>query len=135
MSQTDILHKNLDAQPVAIYDQQRREERLSVSIPVEITGVDRAGHLFTERTLVEDITEIGCRFDIRTQLQCGDIIAVKLLEPGEKSMTHGQPHLFEVVWAAHHRTVCTVGARKLQGEKLAKAKFPPPNYSPRHPAK
>jgi hypothetical protein len=60
---------------------------------------------------------------------------VRPLEPGKKSMAHGQPLLFEVAWAAHHRTVCTVGARKLQGEKLAKAIFPPPNYSPRRPAK
>ena len=135
MSEMNRLHNSLGAQPVAIYYQQRREERLSVSIPVEITGIDRAGHLFTERTLVEDVTEIGCRFDTRTQLQCGDIIAVKPLEPGKKSMTHVQAHLFEVAWAAHHRKICTIGARKLHGEKLAKVKFPPPNYSPRRPAK
>jgi hypothetical protein len=124
VSETNLLHENQDAQPVAVFDHKRREDRLPVSIPVEITGIDCVGHLFTERTSVENVTEIGCRFNTRTQMQCGEIVAVKPLEPGKKSMTHEQLQLFEIVWAAHHRAGCTVGARKLQGEKLANVKFP-----------
>jgi len=135
VSQTNLLHENQDAQPAAVYDHKRREDRLPVNIPVEITGIDRAGHLFTERTLVENVTEIGCRFNTRTQMQCGEIVAVKPLEPGKKSMTHEQLQLFEIVWAAHHRAGCTVGARKLQGEKLANAKFPPLIASPKRRSK
>jgi hypothetical protein len=130
VSETNLLHENQAPQAVAVHDNRRREERLSVSIPVEITGIDRVGHLFTERTLVEDVTEIGCRFNTRTQMLCGEIVAVKPLEPGKKSMTHEQLQLFEIVWAAHHRAGCTVGARKLQGEKLANVKFPLLNASP-----
>ena len=131
MSQTNSMHKKQDAQPVAVYDHKRREDRLVVSIPVEITGIDRVGHLFTERTLVENVTEIGCRFNTQKQLQCGEIVAVKPLEPGKKSMTQEQLQLFEIVWAAHHKAGCTVGARKLQGQKLANVKFPLPNSSPK----
>ena len=135
MSQTNLLQENQDAQPVAVYGRKRREDRLPVSIPVEITGIDRVGHLFTERTLVEDVTEIGCRFNTRTQMQCGEIVAVKPLEPGKKSMTREELQLFEIVWAAHHQAGCTVGARKLQGEKLANAKFPLLNSSPKRRSK
>ena len=135
MNQTNLFHENLDVQSVAIYNKQRREDRLPVNTSVEITGIDPAGQPFTEKTTVEDVTEIGCRFSTRTQLQCGDIVAIKALEPGERALADTQSQLFEVVWAAHHRTGCTVGARKLQGEKLAKTKFPPPDYSPRRPAK
>jgi hypothetical protein len=135
VSQANLMHENQDEKPAAVYDRKRREDRLSVSIPVEITGIDRVGHLFTERTLVENVTEVGCRFNTQTQLQCGEIVAVKPLEPGEKSMTREQLQLFEIVWVAHHKAGCTVGARKLEGEKLANVKFPPSNPSLRRRAK
>ena len=119
-----------------IGSERRREERISViDTPVEITGTDRAGHHFNEHAFVKDVTDLGCRFDTRVQLRCGDIVAVKALEPSEKALTDVQPRLFEVMWAANHGTKCTVGARRLQGEKLANAKFPPPNDSSRDPAK
>jgi hypothetical protein len=115
--------------------ERRREQRLSADIPAEITGIDHAGHLFTERTLLEDVSEIGYRFETHTQLQCGDIVAVKPVEPGEKSLMLGQSQLVEVAWIAHHKAGWTVGTRKLHGEKLAKPEFPPASYSPRLPAK
>ena len=115
--------------------EKRREERLSVKIAVEITGIDRAGHPLNEQTFVEDVTEHGCRFGARTRLQCGDIVTVKPLEPGMKILKREQPQLFEVVWAAYHSKGCTVGTRKVQSEKFATAEFPPPNCPPRSSAK
>ena len=115
--------------------EKRSEERLSVKIAVEITGIDRAGHPLNEQTFVEDVTEHGCRFGARTRLQCGDIVTVKPLEPGMKILKHEHPQLFEVVWAAYHSKGCTVGTRKVQGEKFATTEFPPPNCPPRSSAK
>jgi hypothetical protein len=135
VSQTNLLRKKSGAVSGAGIGEKRREERLSVNIPVEITGIDRAGHLLNEQTFVKDVTEHGCRFDAQTRLQCGDIITVKPLEPGMRILTHEQPQLFEVVWAAYHRTGCTVGARKVQGEKFATTEFPPPNCPPKPPSK
>ena len=119
-----------------ITGERRREERIPVNdIPVEITGTDRAGQHFNEQALVKDVNDLGCRFDTRAQLRCGDIVAVKPLEPNEKVLKDVQSQLFEVMWAANHGTKCTVGTRRLQGEKLANAKFLPPNDSSRAPAK
>src|ERR1700730_5608455 len=115
--------------------ERRREERVSVNIPAEVTGIDRAGRLFSEQTFVKDVTDSGCHFETRAQLQCGDIVSVKPLEPAEKIMTNEEYQFFEVMWAANHGSKWTVGTRRLQGEKLANAKFPPPNYSPSPPAK
>jgi hypothetical protein len=115
--------------------EKRREERLSVKIAVEITGIGRAGHPHKEQTFVEDVTGHGCRFGARTRLQCGDIVTVKPLEPGMKILKHEQPQLFEVVWAAYHSKGCTVGTRKVQSEKFATAEFPPPNCPPSSSAK
>ena len=119
-----------------ITGERRREERIPVNdIPVEITGTDRAGQHFNEQAFVKDVTDLGCCFDTRAQLRFGDIVAVKPLEPSEKVLKEVQSQLFEVMWAANHGTKCTVGTRRLQGEKLANAKFLPPNDSSRAPAK
>ena len=135
MSQTNLFRRNPGAVSGTATGEKRREERLSVKIAVEITGIDRAGHPVNEQTFVEDVTEHGCRFGARTRLQCGDIVTVKPLEPGMKILKHERPQLFEVVWAAYHRKGCTVGTRKVQGEKFATAEFPPPNCPPRSSAK
>ena len=135
MSQTNLLRENPGALSGTFKGEKRREERLSVKIAVELTGIDRAGHPLNEQTFVEDVTEHGCRFGARTRLQCGDIVTVKPLEPGMKILKHEQPQLFEVVWAAYHSKGCTVGTRKVQSEKFATAEFPPPNCPPRPPAK
>lgn len=126
----DLLRENMEVISDIITGEQRMQDRLSADISVEITGFDHAGHLFSECTIVKDVTDIGCRFDTRAQLQCGDIVLVKPLEPREKISAPGQPQLFEVVWAGHHKAGCTVGARKFQVTKSSEVKFPPPGHSP-----
>jgi hypothetical protein len=81
VSQKNLFRENTGAASGTVTGEKRREERLSVNIPVEITGIDRAGLSLNEQTFVEDVTEHGCRFGARTRLQCGDIVTVKPLEP------------------------------------------------------
>jgi len=132
----ELNEEKISGLPEVCSGERRREERIPVNdIPVEITGTDRAGQHFNEQALVKDVNDLGCRFDTRAQLRCGDIVAVKPLEPNEKVLKDVQSQLFEVMWAANHGTKCTVGTRRLQGEKLANAKFLPPNDSSRAPAK
>ena len=132
----ELNEEKISGLPEVFNGERRREERIPVNdIPVEITGTDRAGQHFNEQALVKDVNDLGCRFDTRAQLRCGDIVAVKPLEPNEKVLKDVQSQLFEVMWAANHGTKCTVGTRRLQGEKLANAKFLPPNDSSRAPAK
>lgn len=135
MSQKNLFRENPGAASGTFTGEKRGEARLPVNIPVEVTGIDRAGHSLKGQTFVEDVTEQGCRFGARTRLQCGDIVMVKPLAPGMKILKHEQPQLFEVVWAAYHRKGCTVGTRKVPGEKFATAEFPPPTCPPRPPAK
>jgi len=132
----ELNEEKISGLPEVFNGERRREERIPVNdIPVEITGTDRAGQHFNEQALVKDVNDLGCRFDTRAQLRCGDIVAVKPLEPNEKVLKDVQSQLFEVMWAANHGTKCTVGTRRLQGEKLANAKFLPPNDSSRVPTK
>jgi hypothetical protein len=114
----------------AVAAERRREERLRVNIPGEITGVDRRGRLFVGRVTVQDVNEHGCRFESLLELECGDIVAIKPMVPGEKCLASEHLQLFEVVWADRQDNRWAVGASKLQGEKLTNLKFPPANYSP-----
>lgn len=84
--------------------------------------------MFVEEVTIEDVNEVGCLFKTRIHLETGDIIAIKQLVPGKKSLPDEQRQLFEIAWDDCRTTFWAVGAKKLQGEKLAKIKFPPANY-------
>jgi hypothetical protein len=104
---------------------RRADKRISVSVRVEIMALDGGGHPFTERTFIEDVSNFGCRFSMRGTVQKGDTVSVKPLSPKGDSLTNEKGQLFEVMWVAPNSHSMTVGARLLQGEKLANTKFPP----------
>ena len=113
----------------ALVSERRREERIRLHIPGEISGIDSVGRLFVELVTIEDVTEFGCRIETHVHLESGDIVAIKPLEPGQKSLPDQRTQLFEVVWSAPREGCWDVGAKKLQGEKLANLKLSLANYS------
>ena len=106
-----------------------------VHVPVEVTEVEGEGHTFTERTFIEDVSDFGCRFSTRGPVQQGDTVSVKVLGVGGKTLPDEEPRLYEVMWVARKEHGSTVGARVLQGEKLANIKSPPEDGGPKHDAK
>jgi hypothetical protein len=118
-----------------ISEDRRSGKRIRLNFSIEITGFDRAGRLFVERTRTQDISEIGCRFDLLTPVERGNVIAIKLLPPGKAALPEEKPLLFEIMWTAARAIGLTVGARKLQDDKIWKVTFPPANQSSEPPAK
>ena len=114
----------------------RSEERVSVDLPVEITWYDSEGIMFSERTRIEDVTSVGCRFGIGVELHPGDFISINRLVPVNQEMvTADQVLLFEIMWSARGGIRWSTGARKLEGEKLAKVKILLANYSAKRSSK
>ena len=113
--------------PTEASDNRRREERISINLSVEMTRYDAAGNVFTERTRIEDVTSVACRFRTQTELPRGATVSITPLVPGQKSLACVQPQLFEIMWTAPQGTNWTAGTRKLEGEKLAHVEFPPAN--------
>ena len=109
---------------------QRIEERILVNLAVELTRFDSDGNILVEQTKIEDVTSVGCRFTTQVEFHRGDIVSIQPLVVGQKCFSQVQPQLFEIMWAAPLGRRWTAGARKLEGEKLAGAIFPPANYSP-----
>ena len=114
---------------------RRSGKRLRLNFLIEVTGFGRTGRLFTERTRTHDISEIGCRFDLLTPVERGSVIAIKLLPPGKAALPEEKPWLFEIMWTVTRAIGWTVGARKLQDDKIWKVSFPPANQSSEPAAK
>lgn len=114
---------------------RRSGKRLRLNYSIEITGFDQSGRLFTERTRTADISEFGCRFDLLTLVERGSVLAIKLLPPGNTTLPEGKPLLFEIMWIVSREDGWTLGARKLQGDKMWKVSFPPGNQSSEPTAK
>ena len=112
--------------------ERRVERRVLVHVPVEVTEIDGEGHAITDRTFIEDVSDFGCRFSTRGPVKQGDTIAVKIIGNYGNSLPDEEPRLYEIMWVAPKDRGSTVGARVLQGEKLANAKFPPVNGGKKH---
>ena len=112
--------------------EHRAEMRVLVNVPVEVTEIDGEGQAVTERTLIEDVSDSGCRFSTRGPVKQGDTVSVKVLGRYRSNLLYDAPRLYEIMWVAPKDHGSTVGARLLQGEKLASAKFPPENGMRKH---
>jgi PilZ domain-containing protein len=110
--------------------ERRVEKRILVYVPVEVTEIDSDGQLVTERTFIEDVSDFGCRFTTRGSVKQGETIAVKILGRDGSTLPKEDAQLYEVMWVAPKDHGYSVGARLLQGEMLANAKFPQDKFSP-----
>jgi PilZ domain-containing protein len=104
--------------------ERRTESRILVHMPVEVTEVDGDGQPFVDRTFIEDVSDFGCRFSTCGPVKKGDTVAVKILGRYGNNLADEKAHLYEIMWVAVKDRGSTVGARLLEGEKLAKADFP-----------
>lgn len=115
--------------------EHRVEKRILVHVPVEVTEIDSEGRQITERTFIEDVSDFGCRFSTRGPVQQGDTVSVKLLGPSGRNLPGEEPRLFEIMWVARKERCYTVGARRLQGEKLTNVKSLLENGGQKHELK
>jgi hypothetical protein len=112
--------------------EHRSEKRVLVNVPVEVTEIDGEGHVFTEHTFIEDVSDFGCRFSTRGPVKQGDTVSVKVLGRYGNNLQSEASRVYDVMWVASKDHASTVGAWLLQGEKLANAKFPPENGGQKH---
>jgi len=104
-------------------DERRVSTRFLLHSQVEITGVDESGLQFAERTRVEDVSDLGCRFSIRGAVHEGSIIGVELLGPEGEDLSDEFPRLLVIVWAKRPGDRLTVGARSLREDELSNPGF------------
>ena len=106
---------------------RRKGKRVPLAFPIEVSGFDPTGRLFAECTTTSNISESGCRFQVKTQLERGDVVAIKLLSRRNDLAPASKPLLFQIVWVAREAEGWTAGALQLESENLWHMAFPSSN--------
>ncbi len=109
---------------VEVEKDRRKGKRVSLAFPIEVCGFDRTGRLFFERTMTLYDSEAGCRFQVETPLERGDVVAIRLLGSGENQPSAGKPVLFQIIWSICEPEGWAVGALRLQPENIWNAALP-----------
>ncbi len=103
---------------------RRREARIPLTIPIEVTGFDVDGKFFCEPTKTVDISESGCSFPLKLCLERGGIIAIKVLAKQLNKKTEQRPFLYQSARATPEGDHWIIGAAKLQPESVWFVAFP-----------
>lgn len=105
---------------------RRREPRLPLSVPIEVTGFGTDARFFRELTTTIDISESGCCFRLQREVPHGGIVALRVMlkEYVRNKLAH--PLLYQITRAVEDQHCWLVGAAKLQPESIWLVAFPKP---------
>jgi hypothetical protein len=124
----------MDANKVLAFDigtavppERRLEWRESQRVAVEVSGFDRRGRFFTERTSTLDVSDSGCSFLLDAEVDKNSAVSVRVIRRRNGLMLDDPPVLFRVVWTRliyPGRPKWTVAGAKLQPVRLWTVGFP-----------
>ena len=106
---------------------RRREARLTIRFPIEVSGFDREGKFFSERTTTDDISEHGCRFQLRAELDPSTVVAVKVISPDGPISETAKLILYQIARVQKSDDGMMIGAAKLQSDNIWCVTFPDSN--------
>jgi hypothetical protein len=104
-------------------DERRAAQRFLLHSPVAITGVDDSGLQFDERSRLEDVGDLGCRFSIRNAVRPGGILGVEPLGPEGEKFLDEFSRLFVIIWIKRDADRLMLGARCLGEHELSDGCF------------
>jgi PilZ domain len=96
-------------------NRERRQEPRSIrKVPIEVCGFNRHGRFFSEKTTTFDVSDGGCRFLLRTDVEKESVVAIRVITRRNGQETDSRPVLFQVNWSKELPDGFTLGASKLQ---------------------
>lgn len=104
--------------------ERRKEPRLNLRFNIEVSGFDSDGKFFSELTTTDDISEHGCRFQLKREVEKNSVVAIRLLRPQGMEEAPERLVLFQVARAEKGTTRQTFGALKVQADQLWPVSFP-----------
>jgi hypothetical protein len=110
---------------------RRADPRLLLHTRVEISGVDKAGLQFSERSKLEDVGDGGCSFSLRNAVSAGAILGVQPLGQDGEKFPDEYSRLFMVIWVKWRGDRWRVGTRCLTEDELSGAALPASDSSPK----
>jgi hypothetical protein len=106
-----------DKPRIFLIERRRAERRVLVNLSVEVTFETGEGNRVTERTFIEDVSDLGCRFTTRAPAHQGDTVSLRFVGPAGGRTPDEEARHYKVMWVAPHGRGSTVGARLITGEK------------------
>jgi hypothetical protein len=90
--------------------------RYAISIPIEVSGIDKKRDPFYELTHTNDVSSWGCSFLLSIALQPNDLFSLRVMtkSPG----THQRRSLFQVLRSKRQPQGWLVAAWKLEDRNL-----------------
>ena len=92
----------------------KRESRHASRRTIEVSGFDRNGRFFSERTLTSDISDNGCKFDLQTEVDRQSALAIRVIHRRHGLELDSRPVLFEVARMEPQPGGWTMGASLMQ---------------------
>jgi PilZ domain len=127
MPMTEVDQAKTQPVHLAATDDRRREPRYPHSFSIEVSGFDHAGRFFTERTSTLDASMCGCRFNLRTAVERGSVVAIRLLHAEIRSALDRPTVLFQVAHTQQSGRGWIVGVWKLQSSRAWSSQFEQPS--------
>jgi hypothetical protein len=94
--------------------QPRREQRVASVFRIEVCGFNRDGRFFTERTLTSNVSDGGCQFSLRVEVEKDSVVALRVIEQRNGRELDSRPVLFQVERIVPQARGWTLGVSKLQ---------------------
>jgi hypothetical protein len=94
----------------------QRPERIASQLSIEVCGFDRCGRFFTERSETCDVSDGGCKFYLRTEVERDAVVALRVIERFDRRGSGPAPVLFQVANIERGTNGWTLGALKLRAE-------------------
>lgn len=110
---TEMLTNRAEVSPESKRE-RRHQTRLEVKYPIEVSGFNRRGRYFTERTLTLDVSDGGCKFRLSNELEKGSVVAIRIIIRRNGREIDTRPVLFQVNWFQGLPKGWTLGVSKLQ---------------------
>ncbi|HSY59478.1 MAG TPA: hypothetical protein VK795_07960 [Terriglobales bacterium] len=92
----------------------RREQRIASAIRLEVCGFNPYGRFFTERTLTSNISDSGCQFQLRVEVEKKSVVALRVIGHRNGCELDSRPILFQVERVEPQSGGWSLGLSKLQ---------------------
>src|SRR5271156_5401181 len=102
----------------------QRAERFALQLSIEVCGFDRCGRFFTERSETCDISDGGCKFYLRTEVDREAVVAMRVIERYDQRGYGSAPVLFQVTRIERESSGWSLGALKLHAQDLGPIRPP-----------
>jgi hypothetical protein len=113
---------------IALRPDNRREPRVSLSIEIEVNGIDRAGRPFRVITKTSEVSDWGCNFYLPFDLNTDSVVSLIVVGSQPHCLPETQPVIFQIMNCRRHADGWLLGASKAQSERLwnlGAVAFPP----------